>query len=225
MKLSKLLNCAVYDENGTAKGVVGDVKYDVETNKCMPVIDGVIYDVDGIKASKTQVTIRGAKTPTGEYTALIGKEIYDASGKRLGVIADAAFYDADMRLKEIAQDNGERYVKSRIFGINDVAIIKVAKPKKSNKPVKNEHIDIRASDDIKQKSAKKEPDKAVAPAQSVRMRRRYGDFSFLLGKTADKSITNFYGEVMVRAGETVTSEILKQAKLSGKLIELCLHVF
>lgn len=56
------------------------------------------------------------------------------------------------------------------------------------------------------------------------IRRRYGDFSFLIGKSVDKTIVNFQGEVMIRQHETITRDILRQAKISGKLLELYLHI-
>lgn len=56
------------------------------------------------------------------------------------------------------------------------------------------------------------------------IRKRYGNFNFLLGKVVDKTIVNFQGEVMIKKNESVTKEVLRQAKISGKLIELYLHV-
>lgn len=56
------------------------------------------------------------------------------------------------------------------------------------------------------------------------IRRRYGDFSFLIGKSVDKTVVNFQGEVMIRQHETITRDILRQAKISGKLLELYLHI-
>lgn len=56
------------------------------------------------------------------------------------------------------------------------------------------------------------------------MRRKYGDFSFLVGKSVDKTMFNFQGEVMIKQHETITWEVLRQAKIAGKLLELYLHI-
>ncbi|MCM1289484.1 MAG: hypothetical protein NC132_02385 [Corallococcus sp.] len=56
------------------------------------------------------------------------------------------------------------------------------------------------------------------------IRRKYGDFSFLIGKSVDKTVVNFQGEVMIKQHETITRDVLRQAKISGKLLELYLHI-
>lgn len=223
MKIKQLLNCNIYDENDVALGKACDVVYNAETGKCLPMLNGGVYDVDQITASKTCVVANNLQAPSGKCVSLVGKEAYDALGNRLGVIADATFYKTTMKLRRLVCDNGEQYGKSRIYAINDIVIIKVAKPKQTKTTAEKEHINISTSDDIKQTPIKKEPIKTDEPVATRYMRRRYGDFSFLLGKKADKTITNFFNEVMIRSGETVTPETLRQAKISGKLIELCLH--
>ncbi len=65
---------------------------------------------------------------------------------------------------------------------------------------------------------------SVGNVTASKIRRAYGDFNFLIGKTVDKTVVNFQGEVMIRQHETVTKDILRQAKVSGKLLELYLHI-
>lgn len=223
MKIKQLLKCNIYDENDVAIGKACDIVYNAETGKCLPMLDDAVYDVDQITASKTCVVANNLQTVTGNYVSLVGKEVYDALGKRLGTVADATFYKTTMKLRRLVCDNGEQYGKSRILAINDIVLIKVAKPKQVKTTAKNEQIDISTSDDIKQTPVNTRPVNVSELAATRHIRRRYGDFSFLLGKKADKTITNFFNEVMIRSGETVTPETLRQAKISGKLIELCLH--
>ena len=56
-------------------------------------------------------------------------------------------------------------------------------------------------------------------------KRRYGNFNFLVGQRVDKTICNFQGEVMIKRDAYITAETLRQAKLWGKLTELCLHCY
>lgn len=224
MKIKHLLNCNIYDVNNVMLGKACDVMYDAETGKCLPMLEGKVYNIDEISASSTCVVASNLQTATNLGVTLIGKAVYDAQGKKLGTVVDATFYKTTMKLRGLVCDNGERYSKSRIFAINDIVIIKVAKPKKAKATRKKERIDISAHENVKQTLVKAESIKTDEPVPTRYIRRRYGDFSFLLGKKADKTIINFFNEVMIRAGETVTLEILRQAKISGKLIELCLHV-
>lgn len=216
MKVKQLLNCNICDENDEVLGKAADIMFNAETGKCLPVLNGTVYDVERISASKACVVASNLQTSAVKSVSLINKEVYDALGNKLGVIADATFYQTTMKLRRIVCDNGEQYGKSRIFAVGDIVIIKVAKPKKAKATKRTEPV--------KQAPVKALPIKTEEPAEQRRVRRRYGDFSFLLGKKADKTITNFFNEVMIRAGEIVTYEILRQAKMSGKLIELCLHV-
>lgn len=148
---------------------------------------------------------------------LFDKTAYDTSGKRLGTVADATI-GKNMTIGKLILDDGSQYTKGRIAAVNDIVLIKPVKPQKPKQKRQSEQMNTHASEQPSEKTAE------TSAQNSRSVSRRYGDFSFLLGKTADKSIINFYGETMIRAGETVTLDVLRQAKISGKLIELCLHV-
>lgn len=75
-----------------------------------------------------------------------------------------------------------------------------------------------------QRTGTKEQGMRIAFVGDKTIRRKYGDFSFLIGKSVDKTVVNFQGEVMIRQHETITRDILRQAKISGKLLELYLHI-
>ena len=126
------------------------------------------------------------------------------------------------KLTKVVDADGKTYPRGRIYAIGDIILIKKPAVKK-----------VKTTAKIKPAAATPEPipndvrPNTSAPAEKdcarFPIKRRYGDFSFLIGKTADKNITNFYGEIMLKQGEKITLDALRQAKLSGKLIELCLH--
>ena len=137
------------------------------------------------------------------------KAAYDTSGKYLGKLADVEIGNT-CKIAKIHLDDGSVFSRGRLYAVGDVLLIRTRTPvKAANKP----------------KNSQKTPTnggKKLTTAQWLQ-NRRYGDFSFLIGKTVDKTITNFQGELMIKQGERVTNTILRQAKVSGKLIELCLH--
>ena len=47
--------------------------------------------------------------------------------------------------------------------------------------------------------------------------------SFLVGRRCDKNILNRFNEIIVRQGGAITPETVREAKLSGKLLELSMH--
>lgn len=136
------------------------------------------------------------------------QEVLGSDGNKLGKVQNATFTSGGT-LRNITA-GGVEYAKSKILCVGDVILIK-------QKPA--------------QKAAKRPPDctkKQVAAnkkhtPQFCNIRKSYGDFSFLLGRKVDKTIVNFQGEVMIKATRKITKSVLKQAKISGKLIELCLH--
>lgn len=214
--LKQLLNCALYDENQKKLGQITDVMFDKSVGKCLLVTDDGIYYADKLKCNDKGIVASNIQPTDNAYPSLLNKTVYDLFGVKLGVIADAIIGKKTNVIKLIL-DNGIPYTRGRIAAINDIMLIKRQKSAQKKEKRKREQAQICASEQPKVKTAD-------ITANNRSVRRRYGDFSFLLGKTADKNITNFFGEVMIRRGEIVTQEVLRQAKISGKLIELCLHV-
>lgn len=215
--LKQLLTCDVYDENEIRLGQVRDVAYDKNGGKCLPILDDKVYTVDKLAQSCKSLVASNAQQTANTFPTITNKTAYDTSGNRLGVVADATI-GKTMTIGKIILEDGRQYSRGRIAAVNDIVLIKPSKPKAAKeKKRKAAQTSICANE----QPAPKSTQTAVCTQAA---KRRYGDFSFLLGKTADKIITNFFGEVMIRAGETVTQDVLRQAKLGGKLIELCLHV-
>ena len=46
---------------------------------------------------------------------------------------------------------------------------------------------------------------------------------FLIGRKCDKTVLDKNNEVIVRKDCTITAEVLKKARINGKLLELSLH--
>lgn len=217
--LKQLLNCALYDENQTNLGQINNVMFDKSSGKCLLATDRGVYCASKFRCNDKGVVASNLQLTEKNCPSLLDKEIYNLSGKRLGTVADAIIGKTANVIKLIS-DNGIPYTRGRIAAIKDIILIKKQKPAQKKETRKREQAQARAKEQPHVK-----PVEITANDRSVRsVRRRYGDFSFLIGKTADKNIINFFGEVMIRRGETVTADVLRQAKISGKLIELCLHV-
>lgn len=216
MKIKRLLNCEVYDENATLLGKTRDVTFDKSTGKCLLNVDETVYAVDNMSVTQKRITASNLQKTETRGATLLDKPVYDTTGKLLGNIVNASL-GKNVTLFAVYCDNGERYARGRIAAANDIVIIKANQPAKTATAVQNPHKNICAT-------KQEQTTISLTPANTqYPVRRRYGDFSFLLGKTVDKNITNFFNEVMIRAGEVVTYKTLRQAKMSGKLIELCLH--
>lgn len=216
---NQLLGKRIFTADGQALGIAQDVLWDKSSAICYIATESGVFSADRISSKKENIFLANAKNAQGGVS-LANKNVYDFTGKSAGKICDL-FLGATMKLNMIITDNGTGYSRGRIFCANDIVILK-REPltKRTNSSVKRQPA-------VPQKSVAL-PSTAEIKAQTIAaptypIKRKYGDFSFLIGKIADKTIINFYGEVMLRAGDKVTHDILRQAKLSGKLLELCLH--
>ena len=160
-----------------------------------------------------------------------GEEIYDTDGRHLGELANVQFNSA-MKLTKLLAVDGTTYTRGKISAAGDIIIVKTGAASARKKPKTNNALKATYSEqepsmndslDNQPPTDKPITEEATQHYGQYPVKRRYGDFSFLLGKTADKNIINFYGEIMLKRGEKITLDVLRQAKLSGKLIELCLH--
>lgn len=216
--LKRILNATARDEHGEKRGAITNVTLNLASGKCAIRIGGYDYSAEKATYEKRTLRLVCPQIATDKYQTLFGKTAYDAQGNYVGIIADVAF-GTNLALNRITCDNGATFTRRRLQGAEDVVIIKLPKPKAAKAARKQQKQE-------KQRQATQQPSPAKSAAVTTTAfpaRRRYGDFSFLIGKTADKNITNFYNEVMIRRGSKITAETLKQAKTSGKLIELCLH--
>ncbi|HIT77922.1 MAG TPA: hypothetical protein IAD47_03925 [Candidatus Limihabitans stercoravium] len=157
-----------------------------------------------------------------------GKQIFDTAGNFCGNLTDADFSNS-LALTRIY--SGERiFTAGVVLSVGkDAIVIKTPSVKSLWKK------QVVATQKQKVEKEQQTPQqltvtKNVAPStQNVAIsnrtvRRRYGNFDFLLHKRVDKTIVNFQGETMIKKGETITEKVLKDAKISGKLVELYLHI-
>lgn len=220
INLSQMLDKNVENLDGENLGKAKKIAVDPESKKCVIITDTAAYFADKT-AVDDEVTVCGERTVTTFLPPLsIGKAVYDTSGKYLGDLADCQL-TSTLKLISIVLDNGEKYLRSKLFATGDIIIVKPEVPLKPRKP-QTKKKPFGKERERRSAAYKAQADKNAA--NTLRPQKKYGDFSFLVGKKVDKNITNFQGEIMLKYGETVTPDILRQAKISGKLIELCLHV-
>lgn len=222
-KLNRLLGKPVTDSEGNSLGEITAVSWSKPLNSCVITTRAGKFRLNA--AAKTNAIVADERERLDGGTDIPpitpNQEIFDTDGKYLGKVDDAEFNNA-AKLTKVVDAEGKTYPRGRIYAIGDIILIKKPAVKK-----------VKTTAKIKPAAATPEPiPNDVRPNTSVPaekdcarfpIKRRYGDFSFLIGKTADKNITNFYGEIMLKQGEKITLDALRQAKLSGKLIELCLH--
>ena len=215
LSLKQLLYRPVYGQDGVEIGKLRDMLLLKSDGKGVAVTDNGAYIADGILTGKGKISLVNAvKTENGAQ--LVDRPLYDLSGRYLGTIYDVIF-GKTLKIGKITCDNGEEYGRGRICATGDIVIVKNPPQKEKRKQVISKQANSPATEPMRIQSVN------IAKNATYPVRRRYGDFNFLLGKAVDKNITNFYGEVMIRAGDKVTHDVLRQAKISGKLIELCLH--
>ena len=198
-------------------GEIVDISWDKPSGRCVIETDEGAYTCEKVIRANDTVNVDASESAKkGEK--LIDKLVYDTTGKLLGKVVNAEF-GKTLKLAKIHLEDGSTYTKGKVYAVKDVLLIRVPLPGKVKKsPPKVSKVAV---------ATLATPDNQTSVKKSVGARwqqnRKYGDFSFLIGKVADKNITNFQGEVMIKNGERVTHDILRQAKISGKLIELCLH--
>ena len=222
-KISELVGIKLIDTNTEQDlGAIQDVIWDKPSRTCALVTDGGTFTAEKIVSSDGDVlnVIGAVETDVGE--TLIEKVAYETTGRTLGKVEDVEF-GKTLKLAKVYLDDQSEYRRGRLVAVKDVLIIRAPTPPR---PKKVKPIEAPA---VANTTAATEQNVVVANfAKQItnapwNQNRKYGDFSFLIGKMTDKTITNFQGEVMVKHGERVTHDILRQAKISGKLIELCLH--
>ena len=217
LKISELVDKNLLDVNSARDfGKIVDVSWDKQSGTCaFATVEGV-FVAEKVFSVKDAVSVVDA-IAADEGERLVDKLAYDTTGKLLGKIVDVEFGNT-LKLSKIYLNDDTAYNRGKIYAVKDVMLIRAKTPVRAKKyTAKLTAAESAATDTDDRTSVKK------STTASWLQNRKYGDFSFLIGKVADKSITNFQGEVMIKYGERVTHDTLRQAKVSGKLIELCLH--
>ena len=222
-KISELIGIKLIDTN-TSKdlGAITDVIWDKPSGKCALVTENGSFEAEKLVSTDGDVLNVLAANKTEVGVTLTDKAAYETTGKYLGKVADVEI-GKTLKLYKVYLDDDTDYRRGKVYAVSDALLIRAPKPPRPKK-VKPTVTTVNAENT----TASEQPIFVTDVTKRVasgpwRQNRKYGDFSFLIGKVTDKTITNFQGEVMVKLGERITHDILRQAKISGKLIELCLH--
>ncbi|MCH5159490.1 MAG: hypothetical protein J1F66_01400 [Clostridiales bacterium] len=211
-KITELVGKKLIDVN-TARdlGGISGIAWNKQAGKCAIMTDEGSWTAEKIFSVKDAVSVVNP-IPAETYEELaLGKTAYDTTGKYLGKLKEIEFGNT-LKIGYVHLDSGTPFSRGKLYALGDVLLIRARMPASPiNKQTKAKDTDAQTA-----------KSKKLTAARWLQ-NRRYGDFSFLIGKTVDKTITNFQGELMIKQGERVTNTILRQAKVSGKLIELCLH--
>ena len=211
-KITDLADKKLIDVN-TARdlGAITGIAWIKQSSNCAIITDEGRWSAEKIFSVKDAVSVV-SPTPAENYEELsMGKSAYDTTGKYLGKLVEVEIGNT-LKIGCIHLDDGSAFSRGKLYAVGDVLLIRARTP-----------MSKRVSKQSKNKGEQASPQGKKLTAARWLQNRRYGDFSFLIGKTVDKTITNFQGELMIKQGERVTNTILRQAKVSGKLIELCLH--
>lgn len=210
-KITELVGKKLIDVN-TARdhGAIVGIAWSKQAGNCALITDEGAWTATRIFSVKDAVSVVDPEPAEGYEELSVGKVAYDTTGKYLGTLGEIEFGNT-LKIGYAHLDDGTTFSRGKLYALKDVMLIRARTPQP-------------------RPTAKKKPAGVQSAASGKKyvtarwlQNRRYGDFSFLIGKTVDKTITNFQGELMIKQGERVTNTILRQAKVSGKLIELCLH--
>lgn len=73
------------------------------------------------------------------------------------------------------------------------------------------------------KAAPKRREPAPPKQNTPPARQNMGSGSFMLGRKCDKTLLNRFNEVIIRQNGVITADVIRKAKLHGKLLELSMH--
>ena len=124
-------------------------------------------------------------------------DVYDTRGKHLGLVYETEF-DKNYKVKRI-MCRGGNITPKRITAISKDTILV--------KPLPN----------IQKSGENAEPPPDRQRVTSIRTG------VFLIGRKCDKTVLDKNNEVIVRKDTAITAEVLKKARINGKLLELSLH--
>lgn len=224
LNLKQILKTELYNNADCKIGQVTDLLIDKFTGKCFLRAEGKTYGANNLNVTNQKLTAGSLNETTSLGVGILDKPVYDTDGKFRGTVENVIL-GKTLTYTKLVCSNGAEFKRGQVYAIGDVVLIKQQKaPAAKKRQTASLTANKPTSSQLPPASNAETTQTADETKTTYPVRRRYGDFSFLIGKTADKNITNFYNEIMLKKGDVVTREILKQAKTFGKLIELCLHV-
>ena len=145
----------------------------------------------------------------------INMSVFDTDGKRLGRLKDFDF-DENGKITDIYSEKGKEdweiiIISPQMTVVKGNKSLKVKKEKNIKTKLKEIYVDEKAGETV----CKEE--KITTPKRVV------SDYSFLLGRQVIKDIFLKNMEILAKAGNTITTEIVKQAGMHGKLVELTVN--
>ncbi len=211
MDSNKILGATLVNTIGQIVGVVDGICWQ-KGHKCVLKCGEEYFCADALSTKKKRIVGKNLQKTTALATLDSHKQVFDTVGKLLGKLT-ATIITRTLKLKSITIDNGKEYTLANMVANGDILLVKNnthGKKKTTNKKTKTTALTT-------QNCMVNTEFVAIMP------KRKYGNFSFLLGKRVDKNIQNFLGEIIVHKGEIITQKIYLTAKRFGKLTELCLH--
>lgn len=200
------------------------ILWDNAEKKCLLQVTSDDTDTENFVFSVTNGNVTLQKCQNKGVPLFLSQEVFDTNGKRLGNLQNV-FFTKNGVLRNLIV-NEKVFTKGKIRCVGDVILIKeksllATRPKTRNKTTQiASDVDADSKNTVAVHNHSNSRDTRFITGK---IRRKYGDFEFLAGRRVDKTIVNFQGEVMIKSDETITEETLRQAKISGKLIEIFLH--
>lgn len=197
-------------KQGKNCGIITNVMFDDKLQKATGLLlfdrlDGSYHCVAMEKAQKTQgdaVMIDDADDVApfdGEVVNPVNFDVFDANGAHLGVISEVVF-SKDLQVRYLLCRDRKITPDKVLARSNGTMVIKAA-PKLRPRP-----------------KMQPQPTPQKPPA-----RPNIGAGSFMLGRRCDKTLLNRFNEVIIRQNGVITADVIRQAKLNGKLLELSMH--
>ena len=205
--------------------------------------EGLLLPLDRILGEGDALVVRnlGALNETNRPECPIGAKVYDTLGRFYGVLRDVCYEEQNGKvLSLLTQDSELDPATVLCFGKNAVVLRapahekllfrkkskaprRPAAKKQSSKPLLATQAEMTLVElSAWQAPAPAEETQALAPIPVEQSTMGENNYNFLLGRTVVKSIGKG-SDLIAREDEIVTAELLRKARLKGKLVELTVN--
>lgn len=160
-------------------------------------------------------------SPSGVWCP-INMPVFDTDGKKVGRLKDFDF-DESGKISKVYSENGEEPwevltlspTMTVVKGNRNLRLRKEGEAKPKLKEVYSGEVYSGKVEEVNAPQPIKE--KITAPKRVV------SDYSFLLGRKVIKDIPSKNMAILVKAGDTVTVDVVEKARKHGKLVELTVN--
>ena len=196
-----------------------NVQYIIETSKLLS------YDNDSIIIRNSAILNlkESVELQLNQCSTLLNLDIYSTSGRMLGKINNIIF-DTKYNIVSVKTDKDIELAKNSFFNIsNQILLVKEpntnikisnCKPKSfptAKSPYSKISVNIESETILESTPPKQNP---------IINKPTISDTSILIDRTSTKPIISNNGEVICRANARITHDIVKKARVFGKLFEL-----